>query len=154
MAPDIGIRLDGPQQILIPFDFQVGMQSALHEDACSAQVDGLPNLIEDGFLRKDVSFRMPHGAVESAEAAIFGAEIRVVDIPVNDVADDALRMQFLPDGIRFHADANQIIAFEHLDCLFPGDHTTLCATLRRGKSANSRNASRPFSSAAPSSNRM
>ena len=73
------------------------MQTALHQDAGAAQVDGLLDLLEDHFLRKNVAFGVAHRAVERAEAAILGAEVRVVDIAVDDVADDAFRMQLAAD---------------------------------------------------------
>ncbi len=91
MAPDVEALLDGAQQVLIPLDAQLRMQAALHQDARAAQVDGLLNLFEDDFLRMDVAFGVAHGPVEGAEAAIFGAEIGVVDVAVDDVADHAFR---------------------------------------------------------------
>ena len=67
------------------------MQAALHQNAGAAQVHGLLDLLENGFVREDVAFVVAHGPVEGAEAAIFGAEIRVVDVAIDDVADDAFR---------------------------------------------------------------
>ena len=92
-----------------------GMQAALHQDAGAAQVDGFLNLAEDGFVRQDVAFGVAHRAVERAEAAVFGAEIGVVDVAVDDVADHAFRMQLAADGVGGHADADQVVALEHVD---------------------------------------
>src|SRR6185369_7498112 len=81
----------------------------------SAQVNGLLDLIEDRFLRQDVAFGVPHGAVERAETAILRTEIGVVDVAVDDVADYAFRMQLAADSVGGHADADQVIALEHLN---------------------------------------
>ena len=125
MAPDLvaEARLDRPQQIFVPFDLQLRMQSALHQNAGAAQVDGLLNLVEDHFLRMHVAFRMAHGPVEGAEAAIFRAEIRVVDVAIDDVADDAVRMQLAAHRVGRHADADQVVAVEIVDRFLPGHHT-------------------------------
>ena len=96
--------LDGPQQVLIPFDLQLGVQAALHQNAGAAQIDGLLDLVEDHFLRMDVAFGVAHGPVEGAEAAIFGAEVGVVDVAVDDVADDAVRVQLAAHRVGGHAD--------------------------------------------------
>ncbi len=71
--------------------FRSGMQAALHQNAGAAQIDRLLDLVEDRFLRKDVAFLVPHRTVERAEAAVLGAEVRVVDIAVDDVGDHAVR---------------------------------------------------------------
>ncbi len=97
---------------------------------------------------------MAHRAIERAETAILRAEVRVVDIAINDVADDAFRMQFFADCIGFHANADQVIALEHLDCLLTCDHMVLCAKLRAGRCARSKNASSPLSSPVPNSKRI
>ncbi len=86
------------------------MQAALHQDAGAAQIDGLLNLVEDHVLGMHVAFLVAHGPVEGAEAAILGAEIGVVDVAVDDVADHAVRVQLAADRVGRHADADQIVA--------------------------------------------
>ena len=98
------------------------MQAALHQDAGAAQVDGFLNLVEDDFLGQDVAFGVAHGTVEGAEAAILGAEIGVVDVAVDDVADHVFRMQLAADGVGGHADADQVVALEQVDGFGAGHH--------------------------------
>ena len=110
------------KQILVPFDLQIGMQAALHENAGAAQVDGLLDLVEDDFLGQDVAFGVAHGPVEGAEAAVFGAEVGVVDVAVDDVGDDALGMQLAAHGVGLHADADQVVGPKQIEGFCAGDH--------------------------------
>ena len=122
MAPDLGeAALDGAQQIFIPFDLQVGVQSALHEDPRPAEIERLLDLFEDHFVRVEIPFSVAHRPVERAKAAVFRAEVRVIDVPVDDIGNDAVRMMFTPHRIRFHADADQIVGTEHLYGLLFGE---------------------------------
>ena len=91
------------------------MQAALHQDAGAAEADGLADLVEDHFLRMHVTFFMPRRAVKGAEAAIFGAEIGVVDVAIDDVADHAFRVQLAAHLIGGHAEAHQVVAVEKID---------------------------------------
>src|SRR5436305_11060463 len=109
MAPDVMIRLDGAKQFLVPLDLQIRVEPTLHQNSSASQVDGLLDFLQDDFLRKDVTLLMAHGPIESTEAAIFSAEICVVDVPVDDVADNSVRMKLSPDCVCLHADAYKII---------------------------------------------
>ena len=112
MVPDFVAEtiFDRLQQILVPLDLQVGMQAALHQNTRTAQIDGLLNLVEDHVLGVHIAFFVAHGPVESAEAAILSAEIGVVDVAIDDVADHAMRVQLAADRVGRHADADQIVA--------------------------------------------
>ncbi len=77
--------LDGAQQVFVPFDLQVRMQAALHQHARPAQVQGLLDFGENGFVTVNVAFGMAHGPVKGAETAIFRTEIRVIDIAIDNV---------------------------------------------------------------------
>ena len=85
------------------------MQAALHQYPGAAQVQGLLDLFEDGFLRQDVALGVAHGPVEGTEAAILGAEVGVVDIAVDDVRDHILGMPAAADGVSLHADADEVV---------------------------------------------
>src|SRR4029079_12252484 len=52
---------------------------------------------------------------KGAEAAIFGAEIGVVDVAIDDVADHAFRVQLAAHLIGGHAEAHQVVAVEEID---------------------------------------
>ena len=108
------------------------MQAALHQHAGAAQLDGLANLVVDGFELEDValfgrgSLQRP---VEGAEGAILGAEIGVVDVAVDDVGDDAFRMQPAAHRVGLHADADQVVGAEQVERLLLWSGTWLCRLL-------------------------
>ena len=114
--------LDRAEKILVPLDLEVRMQSALHQHAGAAQIERLLNLFEDRFLGKDVAFVMPHRPIEGAEAAIFRAEVRVVDVAIDDVGDDALGMPLAADGVGLHTDPYKIRGIEEIERFFAGNH--------------------------------
>src|SRR5262245_49458032 len=97
------------------------MQSALHQYAGTAQVDRLLDLLEDRLLGQNVALGVPHGAIERTEAAILRAEVRVVDIAIDDVADDPFRVPAPANCVGFHPDARQIMTGENIDRLLPGN---------------------------------
>ena len=115
--------LDAAQHLFVPVDLQIGMQSALHQHAGAAEFDRLANLFVDGIEVEDVAFfrcRSLQRTVKRAEGAIFGAEVRVIDVAVDDVGDHALGMQLAPHGVRFHPDADQVVGPKNLESLLFG----------------------------------
>src|SRR3569623_90011 len=100
------------------------MQAALHQHSRAAEVERFLDLLEDYFLRQNIPFGMSHGPVECAEAAILRAEVGVVDVAVDDIGNDAFRMPLAPDGIRLHADSDQVIGAEELQRLLTSDHSS------------------------------
>src|SRR4029077_17314185 len=98
----------------------------------------------------------PHGTVEGAEAAVFGAEVGVVDIAIDDVADDSVRMQLAADLIGGHAESDQIVAAKQVDGFVSGHHTQTPPGTTAGSkvAARCRNTSRPAYSRSPSSKRI
>ena len=60
------------------------MKAALHQDARSAQGDRFFDLLVNRVERLKISFGRTHGAIEGAKRAILRANIRVVDVAVND----------------------------------------------------------------------
>src|SRR5208337_1672856 len=123
IAVEMNLRktlLDSAQHFFVPINLQVGMQAALHQNAGAAELDGLANLFVNRIEIEDVAFlrgRTFQRAIEGAEGAIFGAEIRVINVAVDDVGDGAFGMKLSPDGVGLHADADQIIGLEHLQGL-------------------------------------
>src|SRR5258705_6838056 len=115
--------LDRRQQVLIPLNLQIRVEAALHQDARSAQVQRLLNLAKDSLVRKDVALRAAHRTIKGAEAAILGAEICVIDIAIDDVADHALGMDPASNGVSRHSCADQIVGGEQVPGLFIRNHT-------------------------------
>src|SRR5262245_32005308 len=81
------------EKFLVPFQRQIGMKAALHEDTATAQLERLFNLSVNLFETQDVTFRRAGLAVERAERANSCANVAVVNIAVHDVRDDVVRMQ-------------------------------------------------------------
>jgi hypothetical protein len=64
--------------------------ATLHEDARAADCERLLDLLEDDRLREQVALGAVAGAaVEGAEVAVGDADVRVVDVPVDDERDPA-----------------------------------------------------------------
>src|ERR1039458_9605051 len=115
---------DSAQHFFVPVNLEVGMQAALHQHARTAEFDGLANLFVDGIEVEDVAFlrgRALERTIEGAEGAVFGAEVSVINVAVDDVGDRAFGMKLSPDSVGFHADADQVIGLEHLQRLLLGE---------------------------------
>src|SRR5436305_9048003 len=97
---------DAAEEVLVPVDFQVGVQTALHQDTGAAEVKRLLDLVENNLLGEDIPLGVAHGPVERAKGAVLRAEIRVIDIAVNDVGDNALGMPVSAYGVGRHPDAD------------------------------------------------
>ncbi len=120
--------LDAAEHLLVPVDLEVGMEASLHEDAGAAKFDGFANLFVDGVEVEDVTFfrsRSFQGTIKGAEGAIFRAEIRVIDVAVDDVRDRAFGMKAAADGVGFHANADEVVGLEHLEGLLFGQGHSL-----------------------------
>ena len=60
---------------------------------------------------------------KSTKAAVFRANVRVIDIPVDDVRDDAFGVKLSAYRVSRHPDSDEIIAREQIECFLPGQHT-------------------------------
>src|SRR5579862_5964791 len=125
MQPDLRKPLlDAPQQALKPFDLEIGMQPALHQDTGATHFNGLRYLLIDCLEVKDVSLSRPlavKGAIKSTEAAVFRAEICVVDVAVYNVGDYTLRMQFAAKRICLHSQTDEIVGSKIIESLLSGN---------------------------------
>lgn len=119
MQVDPEVRFDRPEQILVPVNFQIGVQTALHENAGAAEINGLLDFGEDRLPGKDVAFLVTRRPVKRTKAAVLGAEIGVIDVPVDDVADNPLRVQFAANGVGGHANSDQIVVAEEVESFLP-----------------------------------
>src|SRR3954468_23805796 len=90
MQMDRVALLEGLEEILVVVDPEIGVVAALHEDAGAAERERLLDLLEDHRLRQQVALTAVAGAaVEGAEIAVGDADVRVVDVPVDDKRDAA-----------------------------------------------------------------
>src|SRR5205809_3213817 len=138
---DIGKSLlDAAQHLLVPVNFQIGMQAALHQHARAAEFDRLANLVVDRFEIEDVSlfsFGSLQWTIKRGECAVLGAEVRVINVAIDDVSDHALGMQFAPDGVGLHADADEVIGAKQVESLLFGEgHSATKLILPNGTPAS------------------
>jgi hypothetical protein len=56
-----------------------------------------------------ISFGVAEGSIESTKTTVFGAEVCVIDVPVDDVAYNPMRMPLTANRIGGHPNTNQVI---------------------------------------------
>src|SRR5262249_29360755 len=88
------------------------MKPTLHQNSCATQRDRLINLLTDFFYGPDVSVRRTGTSVKSTERADHVAHIRVVDIAIDDVRDDVVRVPALSHDICCDAQASDVRRFK------------------------------------------
>ena len=97
---NVGIALlDRAEQILVPRQRQVGIVAALQQQLHAADGDRLVDLAEQLVEAEHVAFRRSDRPVERAEVALRDADVRVVDVAVDDVGDDAVGVLAGADGV-------------------------------------------------------
>ena len=77
----------------------VGVVPALQQDLPAADRNRLLDLPEDLLERQHVAVARSHGPVERAEVAARHADVRVVDVAVDDVGDDAVGVLARTDAV-------------------------------------------------------
>ena len=87
------MALDVAEQIEIPLERDVRVVPALHQDLHAADRFQLVDFSADLFVRQQIPFRVFRPAIECAEFAIRDADVRVVDVSIDDVRDDGFGMQ-------------------------------------------------------------
>src|SRR5262249_42900416 len=106
---DLVTRLDRAEEILVVVDVEVGMMSALHQQAGAAERECLLDLLEDDRLRQEVALaRVAGTAVEGAELAVRVADVRVVEVPVDDEGDPRRVGLAVADLVRSTADRDEV----------------------------------------------
>src|SRR5262245_51492931 len=97
------------QQVFVPLDSKIGMQAALHQHAGTAEGDRLIDLMANLVERTDVGVGCSRPAVERAERANYIANVRVIDVAVDDVGDDVVGMTTLANFVGGDANARQFL---------------------------------------------
>ena len=105
-------RAQGAQEIFVPLDAEIRMQSALHQHAGAAERDRLIDLFANGLDGLHVGIRRAWPPIESAERADHIADIRVVDVAIDDVGDDVVGMAALANLVRGGADGGDVIGLQ------------------------------------------
>ena len=101
------------------------MNPALHQNAGPAQRNRLFDFLVDDVVGQDVRFRIAFYPVKRAKAAEFFANIRVIDIAVDDIADDVIGMETSPypicsagqlQQVRFFKESNRLLRADSQAC--------------------------------------
>ena len=87
------------------------MQTALDHQLRAARLDRLTRLFENFLVGEQVGVRRVQAAVEGAEAALIAADVRVVDVAVDDERR-AVAVARAPHGIGFTAERDRILCEE------------------------------------------
>ena len=114
-AVDIDVGESGfdiPEELLVPLEFEVGVQSTLHEDLVAAEIDGFLDLLEQFLSIQHVAFVAFRGSVKRAEVANRGADVGVVDIPIDIVGSVVLGVQAVGNRLCCLAKGAQVGALE------------------------------------------
>ena len=90
---------DMAKQIQIVIDPQFWVMPALHQDLYDPDTGQFFDLLVDLLLRQDVKIGIFLRAIESAKLAINIANVRVVNVALNDIGDDLVPSP--PVGRRF-----------------------------------------------------
>ena len=106
---------DRREEILVVVDAEIGMMAALHEQAGAAEGECLLDLLEDDRLRQQVALALVAGpAVEGAEVAVGDADVRVVEVAVDDERHALRVVQPVADLVRSAADGDEVTRAEEL----------------------------------------
>jgi len=85
------VGLDRREDRLVPLDAEVGRMTALQHDLGRAEVERLATAAQDLLIRVRPAFFVLGGPVEGAELAGGQADVRVVDVAIDDVGRDVVR---------------------------------------------------------------
>src|SRR5215469_13906642 len=98
------------------------MVAALHEQTRAAESERLLDLLEDDRLRQEVALALvARPAVEGAEVAVRDADVRVVEVAVDDERDAFRIVQPVADLVRSPTDRDEVARAEQLDCVLVRD---------------------------------
>src|SRR5258708_8690442 len=114
MAPRKPV-VEGEQHIFVILDAQVRMQPALQQDAGTSELDHLLNLFINRLEREQVTFLRSQRTIKSAERAVFGAEIGVIDVAVDLVRGYAWIGFLAAHFHRRHPDPYQVIGAKQVE---------------------------------------
>src|SRR4029453_6489005 len=95
---------------------------ALHQQARASDREGLLDLLEDHRLRQQVALaRVARPAVERAEVAVRVADVRVVEVPVDDERDPRRVALAVADLVGEAADRDEVAALKERDRILVAD---------------------------------
>ena len=105
------LALQAAQHFLVIGKTQLRMQAALNHQLRAARLDRLTRLFENFLVGEQVGVRRVQAAVEGAEAALVAADVRIVDVAVDDERR-AVAVARAPHGIGLAAERDRILCEE------------------------------------------
>src|SRR5947208_12848907 len=82
---DLVAGLDRAEEVFVVVDAEIRVVPSLHQDTRPAERERLLDLLEDDRLWQEVALSAVTGPpVEGTEVAVGHADVRVVDVPVDD----------------------------------------------------------------------
>src|ERR1700722_13954544 len=125
MQPYLGkALLDAPEETFEPFDLEIRVQAALHQNASATHLHDFGDFLVNRFEIENVTFAGQltfKRSIKSTKAAILGAKICIVDVAVNDVGNYAFGMQLAPKRIGLNTQADEVIGAKIVESLSPGN---------------------------------
>src|SRR6266446_2472105 len=106
------LRTKRAQKIFVPLNSKVRMQPALHQHARAAERNRLVNLRANLVDRAHVGVGRARPAIERAESTHDIADVRIVNVSIDDVGDDVFRMTRLANFVSRGADASYVVGLE------------------------------------------
>src|SRR5947208_12222630 len=106
------LRTKRAQKIFVPLDAEIRMQSTLHQNAGAAERNGLVNLRANLIDRAHVGVGRARPAIERAESTNDVADVRIVNVSIDDVGDDVIRVTRFPNLVSRGADASYVVGLE------------------------------------------
>ena len=86
------VLFDVLQHLFVPFQFEVWVQPALQQDLVSAEFDRFANFLKQNAPFEHIAFLAFRRTVERTEIANSGANVGVVDVAIDVVGPEWLRM--------------------------------------------------------------
>src|SRR3954453_17110300 len=93
------LLLHRTKQVLVPFERQVWIVAALEQQLPTAQRDRLVDLPEDLLEPEHVAFRRTHRTIKGTEVTARHADVRVIDVAIDDVSDDLVGVLASAHGV-------------------------------------------------------
>ena len=120
MELEVGIpSMQRPQQIFVPFDSEIRVKAALHQDAGAAHRDRLVDLDANFIQRAHVRVGRTRTTI-GAECANYITNVCIVDVAIDDVGNDVLGMLALTDLVCGCANSSDIMRLEQSRTLLSG----------------------------------
>ena len=116
--------LDSREDLLVVFNLQLGVETALKKDLNSALIDGVTHLVQDRFIRVNVALVMIGHSIEGTELAPDPANVGVVEDSANDIGYGVARHLPLTLKVRESGEVKRIGMVEKENRIFWSDALT------------------------------